>query len=139
MVVLINYIHVMTILPSSILVNEIYVASVQERFVTLCMSKFFSNTHKNKQKCDRSVGSSSQSEDVDAEKCLQNDTQGRGKKLKNVVEKVSNMNRTDRYLIETYAPFITKRAYYLLGSTIILVRIISNNFTPFDMLCNLSI
>ena len=44
MVVLINYLHVMTILPSSILVNEIYVVPFRKDISMWFSRKFSSNT-----------------------------------------------------------------------------------------------
>ena len=128
MVVLINYLHVMTILPSSILVNEIYIAPLQKQFVMWCKPKCLSNNLDHEQKSEKSADKYIHSEDADAEKGLPNHTRGGDMKVKNVIENPSEMNRIDRYLVESYAPFITRRSSYLLCSSIILVRIITRRF-----------
>mmetsp|Transcript_25610 Transcript_25610/g.70502 ORF Transcript_25610/g.70502 Transcript_25610/m.70502 type:complete len:1784 (-) Transcript_25610:395-5746(-) len=116
MVVLTNYIHVMTILPSAILVNELYVASVQERFITWCKSKLLSNRLNHRKNVDEK-GEYSKPLPPDTERCLHDGTGDGGEKSK-------TLNATDRYLVEEYAPFVTKRSYYLLCSTIILAIIL---------------
>ena len=92
MVVLINYLHVMTILPSSILVDEIYVAPLQKDFTSWFKSKFLSKNLDHNSKGGKSV------------------------------EKSDDMNSVDQYLVQTYAPFVTRRSSYLIGLPIILVR-----------------
>lgn len=69
---LINYLHVMTILPSSILVNEIYVVPFSR--------KFWSKTRSHKEEATET----------------------------------NNMSRLDGYLINTYAPLVTRKALYLI-------------------------
>ena len=124
MVVLINYLHVMTILPSSILVNEIYIAPLQKRLFMWCKP----NNLDDEKKSEKSVDKYIHSEDADAEKGLPNHTREGDMKVKTVLEKTSEMNRIDRYLVESYAPFITRRSSFLLCSSIILVRIITRRF-----------
>jgi len=128
MVVLINYLHVMTILPSSILVNEIYVAPIQKQFIMWCKSTFLPNKFYHEQKSSESADKYIHPEDADAEKGLPNSIRAGDEKLKNVIEKSSKMNRIDQYLVETYAPFVTRRSSYLLCSCIILVRTITRSF-----------
>lgn len=115
MVVLVNYLHVMTILPSSILVNELYVADLQDAFVAWCKSK-----------CCRTRANLELGEDysttVDAEKCSLDDEDGNNVASQAIVAKPSELNRTDRYLVEKYAPFVTRRPYYMLGAAVLLVR-----------------
>lgn len=82
----------MTILPSSILVDEIYVAPLQKDFTSWFKSKFLS-----KNLDDKDEGGKSE-------------------------EKSNDMNSLDRYLVQTYAPFVTRRSSYLIGLPIIMVR-----------------
>ena len=118
MVVLINYLHVMTILPSSILVNEIYIAKRQEECVMWFKSKFDRRSRNISEKYTHPEIF----EDVDAEKCLQHDACEGDEKLE-TLEKTSNqMNRFDRCLVETYAPFLKRRSYHLMCFSILLVR-----------------
>jgi hypothetical protein len=102
MVVLVNYVHVMTILPSAILVNEIYVKKYLGRF----QKKHCKETTKNK---DYIYSEGNNMEKGSPPNCSDN-----------VPEK--KMNFIDRYLVETHIPFISKRSSYLLVFSIILVR-----------------
>ena len=105
MVVLVNYVHVMTILPSSILVNEIYVVPFQQKyFGWLC-----------KQTRTDKANNHAYSKENDMENGSQDCS-------RNVLEE--NMNVLDRYLVGTHIPFINKRSSYLLVFSIILVRLI---------------
>lgn len=123
MVVLVNYLHVMTILPSSILVNEIYVASEEKRFLTWCKSLFIANKLGNEQR-DAQCADYNHVDDTDTEKCLENYVNGGKEESKGIIGKTSNLDPAERYLIETYAPFVNKRAYYILVSTVILAIIL---------------
>ena len=88
MVVLVNFLHVMTILPSSILVNEIYVVPFRADLFRWFERRFLPKklSHKSGEKSSNDV------------------------------------SRLDRYLIETYAPFVTRRSSYLIALPIVLVR-----------------
>lgn len=122
MVVLINYLHVMTILPSSILVNEIYMASVQKKIVIWFKLKFLPNKFKGVEKNT----SPKEPNDAIVEKCFQNKASEGHEKMKNIIEKSSNdMNSLDRYLVQTYAPFVSRRSSYLIGFPILLVRLVA--------------
>jgi hypothetical protein len=127
MVVLINYLHVMTILPSSILVNEIYMAPVQKEFVMWFKQKFLSNKLDHGNECGESVEKNTSPEEPNA-------SEGH-EKMKNIVEKSSNdMNSLDRYLVRTYAPFVTRRSSYLIGFPILLVRLVAEIIHQFEFL-----
>jgi len=105
MVVLVNYVHVMTILPSSILVNEIYVVPFQQKyFGWLC-----------KQTRTDKANNHTYSKENDMENGSQDSS-------RNVLEE--NMNVLDRYLVGTHIPFINKRSSYLLVFSIILALIL---------------
>ncbi|MGK3741129.1 MAG: hypothetical protein ACI8RD_008845 [Bacillariaceae sp.] len=106
MVVLVNYVHVMTILPSAILVNEIYVKKYLGRFQKKYSGWLYKETTKNKDPI--------YSEGNNMEKGSPPDCSN------NVPEK--KMNFIDRYLVETHIPFISKRSSSLLFFSIILVR-----------------
>ena len=114
MVVLINYLHVMTILPSSILVNEIYMAPVQKKIVIWFKLKFLANKYKGVEK------------NTSREKCFQNEASQGHEKMKNIFEESSNdMDSLDRYLVQTYAPFVSRRSSYLICFPILLVRLVA--------------
>ncbi len=93
MVVLINYLHVMTILPSSILVNEIYIVPFRKDIVS-----FFT---------------------------------GSRKKLDKHGEASDDMNRLDRWLVQTYAPFVSRRPSLLIVLPVILVSSALEKFDYF--------
>ena len=106
MVVLINYLHVMTILPSSILVNEIYVIPFRKDIMS-CFTK---------------EKSSSENLDKSASIEYQNG------------EPSNDMNRLDRYLVDTYAPFISRRSSYFIALPVVLVRHVAARFDHFNIL-----
>ena len=99
MVVLINYLHVMTILPSSILVNEIYVIPFRTDVFNWFERKFLPKKLNQK----------------------------RGKSTSN------EMNRLDRYLVQTYAPFVTRRSSYLIGLPVVMVSPVAKTSHRFDL------
>lgn len=106
MVVLVNYVHVMTILPSAILVNEIHVKKYLGRFQKKDSGWLCKETTKNK---DYICSEENNIEKGSPPNCSDN-----------VPEKKTNF--IDRYLVETHIPFISKRSSYLLVFSIILVR-----------------
>lgn len=128
MVVLINYVHVMTILPSAILVDEIYVAPLQKEFIKWCKSKFFSKSleKQNQQgQCTEKLAHLKEPDDAILTKCFQDHASERHEKLENIVEKASNdMNNLDRYLVQTYAPLVAGRSSYLIVLPIVLAIIL---------------
>lgn len=105
MVVLINYLHVMTILPSSILVNEIYVIPFRKDIMSYFKRK-----------------SSSENLDKSASIEYQNG------------EPSNHMNRLDRYLVDTYAPFVSRKSSYLIALPVVLVRHVAERFDYFNIL-----
>ena len=129
MVVLVNYLHVMTILPSAILVDEIYVAPIQREFVMWFKLKFLSKNLVHENQGGNTIESYSHPEEPDSAitgKCIQGDPSEGHQILKNVIGKPSDdMNQLDRYLVHTYAPFVTRRSSYLIGLPIFLVRLVA--------------
>eukprot|EP00588_Corethron_pennatum_P034447 CAMPEP_0194349088 /NCGR_PEP_ID=MMETSP0171-20130528/106891_1 /TAXON_ID=218684 /ORGANISM="Corethron pennatum, Strain L29A3" /LENGTH=1903 /DNA_ID=CAMNT_0039116497 /DNA_START=220 /DNA_END=5932 /DNA_ORIENTATION=+ len=113
MVVLINYVHVMTILPSAILVNEIYVAPLQKKCV-----RWWKPRHEQTSETD--AEKYAHSEEEDAEKGLSNGSREGDETLENAFEKVSEMNSLDRYLVETYAPFVNQKSKHLLLGAVVM-------------------
>jgi len=111
MVVLSNYAHVMTILPSAILVNEIYVIPFQRKCVIWWNSKISSN-YLNDQNSKKV--SDKNTDDEYAEEGLSQCSFEGDEKLESAFEKVSEMSRLDRYLVGTHANFVNKRPYHLL-------------------------
>jgi hypothetical protein len=109
MVVLINYIHVMTILPSSILVNEIYIVPLFHKW-------FKSKQHHNEQTNNNDLTNNRIESDEE-----NNTERGMPNSSANTTERTLKMNTIDRFLVEKYAPFINKRSYYLLIFSVILV------------------
>jgi len=113
MVVLINYVHVMTILPSAILVNEIYVAPLQKK-----CARWWKSRHEQTSETD--AEKYAHSEEEDAEEGLSNGSREGDETLENAFEKVSEMNFLDRYLVETYAPFVNQKSKHLLLGAVVM-------------------
>ena len=105
MVVLINYLHVMTILPSSILVNEIYVIPFRKDIVS-----FFKGKSCSRKKLDENQSISKESQNGKA---------------------CNDMNRLDRWLVQTYAPFVSRRPSLLIVLPVILVSPVVEKFDHF--------
>ncbi len=95
----------MTILPSSILVNEIYLIPFRKEIMSCFKGK-----------------SSSENLDKSASIEYQNG------------EPSNDMNRLDRYLVDTYAPLVSRRSSYFIALPVVLVRHVAARFDHFNIL-----
>jgi MMPL family len=110
MVVLMNFLHVMTILPSAILVNEFYVAPLQQRLLKWFKTSFRKNDLKARDVIHESDGGNSHF----------------GTNEGSSLENTSQMNRMDRWLVTKYAPFINRRAVIAVVLTFSLAAILGS-------------
>ncbi|KAL3919166.1 MAG: hypothetical protein SGILL_003889, partial [Bacillariaceae sp.] len=111
LVVLVNFLHVMTILPSAILVNEFYVLPLQEKLRAWYQMKFRPSA------ADEEVEEKSNDPQGDT-KDSDNDSLGSHDEISN------EMNRMDKWLVTKYAPFINRRAICGLLITLLLAIIL---------------
>ena len=135
MVVLINYLHVMTILPSSILVDQIYVAPLQKDVIAWFKSKFFSKIVDHKRTGGKSLERNTSLDELDdavVESCVEDQiSKEKGSSKNNVDTSSDDLDRVDQYLVETYAPFVTRRSSYLIGFPIALVSPVGQTIIDF--------
>eukprot|EP00529_Nitzschia_sp_RCC80_P015053 CAMPEP_0113497914 /NCGR_PEP_ID=MMETSP0014_2-20120614/30874_1 /TAXON_ID=2857 /ORGANISM="Nitzschia sp." /LENGTH=702 /DNA_ID=CAMNT_0000391865 /DNA_START=77 /DNA_END=2182 /DNA_ORIENTATION=+ /assembly_acc=CAM_ASM_000159 len=117
MVVLINYIHVMTILPSALLVDSFYVMPMRRHFQDWCASKLGINRMKNSK-----TGSSIEEEELHAntETIPVHNMTASPDRSEDEIPDPSKMNQLDRFLIAKYSPFLRKRRLFTLASCLIL-------------------
>mmetsp|Transcript_12433 Transcript_12433/g.22288 ORF Transcript_12433/g.22288 Transcript_12433/m.22288 type:complete len:1070 (-) Transcript_12433:102-3311(-) len=127
MVVLVNYLHVMTILPSAILVNEIYVIPFQQKLIGWYKEKFPSKqSNKSKESEDDEVALDAETGlphnlDLHDDSLMKPSSASDGEKL---LGDTSKMNRMDRWLVAKYAPFVEKRAVCILCFTLLITIVL---------------
>jgi hypothetical protein len=109
----------MTILPSSILVDEIYVAPLKEDIRIWFRSKFSSKNF------DGNEGGKT------IEIYNPEEPQDKAPNGHVLEESSTDMNRVDRYLVETYAPLVSRRSSYLIVGSIVLVSLVTNVLNSF--------
>ena len=157
MVVLVNYLHVMTILPSAMMVNEVYVKPffAQRRSLSWKFEQRSvpaekeleedisgGNSKPSLERGDTEVGfelsglehSASMNqrpsavialpttveESPEVRKDVASGAQAKRDQTTAFLQNTSKMNRTDRWLVEKYAPFINRRRFYAVLWTVIL-------------------
>ena len=121
MVVLINYIHVMTILPSALLVDSFYVLPMRQRFREWCASKLGIN---NKKTFKTESSTEEQELHANVDTLAVPNTSASADESVDEIPDLSMMNQLDRFLVAKFSPFVSKRRLFTLASCLILAMVL---------------
>lgn len=106
-----NFFHVMTILPSAILVNEFYVLPLQNR-IGHWFEKTFKRQSSKETLRDAIICTGHQTETIDI--------QCGGVEARSLFENTPKMSQMDNWLVSRFSPFINRRAMMALLCTLAL-------------------
>jgi hypothetical protein len=126
-VVLVNFFHVMTILPSAILVNEIYVKPLKRRAVMGCLRFEMQEPSGINTRIDTEIGTPKElpilqptppTVNESIEVLLKDSENQIGDYPCDAKIDDSVMNRIDRWLLGRYTPFLVRRRVFILLASI---------------------